>query len=363
MIASIEKKNVLFITTKRLDYIRNTQEFRLLEKHTAYFHIVGSNDNSYFFRLIRVYIQLLFTPVKAFDTIFIGFAPQLILPFFAWKLGDKYRIIDFFISIYDTFCCDRRVFRPKGLIGRLLHWLDSFTIKHADTIICDTKCHGDYFVDEFHADRDKLYLLYLEADPAIYHPMTVPKPDIAKGKHTVLFFGSMLPLQGYELVLEAFYTLKDYSDYFFYFIGPLADSLKNKVKDMPNLYLYDWLGQEELARYIAFSDLRIAGHFNAEIEKASRTIPGKAYIYHAMKKPMILGDTPANHERFTADRNIILIPTGDSLSITNAILRFFGDPSLQPEYSLPDAIGITPYTSPVLQAGQLFAASIPDSEA
>lgn len=97
MIASIEKKNVLFITTKRLDYIRNTQEIRLLEKHTAYFHIVGANDKSYFFRLIRVYIQLLFTPVKPFDTVFIGFSPQLILPFWGWKLGDKYRIIDFFI--------------------------------------------------------------------------------------------------------------------------------------------------------------------------------------------------------------------------------------------------------------------------
>lgn len=193
--------------------------------------------------------------------------------------------------------------------------------------------------------------------------MTVQKPDIVKGKHTVLFFGSMLPLQGYELVLEAFYTLKDHSDYFFYFIGPLEDSLKKKVDDMPNLYLCDWLGQEDLARYIAFSDLCIAGHFNAEIDKASRTIPGKAYIYHAMKKPMILGDTPANHERFTADRNTIMIPAGDSLTITNAILRFFGDPSLQPEYSLPDARDITPYTSPVLQAGKLFAASIPDSKA
>lgn len=363
MIASIENKNVLFITTKRLDYIRTTQEIRLLKKHAADFHIIGSSEKSYFFRLIRVYIQLISTPVKEFDTVFIGFAPQLILPFFAWKLRNQYRIIDFFISIYDTFCCDRKVFRPKGLIGRLLHRLDSYTIKHADTIICDTKCHGDYFVDEFHADRDKLYLLYLEADPAIYHPMTVRKPNVAKGKHTVLFFGSMLPLQGYDLILDAFYTLKDRPDYFFYFIGPLADSLKNKVNDMPNLHLFDWLGQEELARHIAFSDLCIAGHFNAEIAKASRTIPGKAYIYHAMKKPMILGDTPANHERFTADRNTIIIPTGDSLAITNAILRFFGDPLLQPEYSLPDAIGITPYTSPVLQAGQLFAASIPDSKA
>ena len=63
------------------------------------------------------------------------------------------------------------------------------------------------------------------------------------------------------------------------------------------------------------------------IEKAARTIPGKAYIYRAMNKPMILGDTPANHELFSADQNTIFVPAGDARFLTNAILHFFGDSS------------------------------------
>ena len=35
MIAYIKNKKVLFITTKRLDYIRNTQEIRLLKQYAA----------------------------------------------------------------------------------------------------------------------------------------------------------------------------------------------------------------------------------------------------------------------------------------------------------------------------------------
>ncbi len=328
MIASIKDKNVLFITTKRLDYIRNTQEIRLLEQNTAKYRIIGSNENRYLFRLIRVYIQLLFTSVKPFDTVLIGFAPQLILPFFAWKLGRKYRIIDFFISLYDTFCCDKRIIRPGSPLGRLLHMVDTYTLAHADVIICDTKCHGNYFVEEFHADRAKLQLLYLEADPSIYHPMSVAKPEAIKNRKTVLFFGSMLPLQGYPLILRAFYALRDRSDYYFYFIGPLPRSAKCQVQDMPNLFLQDWLMQEDLARCIALADLCIAGHFADNIEKAKRTIPGKAYIYRAMKKPMLLGDTPANHEFFTSDQNTIFIPTGSADTITDAILQFFGDSPL-----------------------------------
>lgn len=325
MIALIEDKKVLFITTKRLDYIRNTQEIRLLQQYAADFRIIGSNEKTYFFRLCHVYLRLLFTSVKPYDTVFIGFAPQLILPFFAWKFHDACRLIDFFISLYDTFCFDRRVFSPTGPAGRFLHLLDSYTLTHADFILCDTRCHGDYFVEEFHIERKKLSLLYLTADPSIYHPMDAARPDCAAGKKVVLFFGSMLPLQGYELVLDAFCTLSARSDYFFYFIGPLPDFLKSRVQDVSNLFLTDWLMQDALARHIAFADLCIAGHFSASIAKASRTIPGKAYIYRAMNKPMILGDTPANHELFTVDQNTVFVPVGDSHAIADAILQFFGD--------------------------------------
>ena len=48
--------------------------------------------------------------------------------------------------------------------------------------------------------------------------------------------------------------------------------------------MFDWLPQEKLAEYIDMADLCLAGHFNAAVEKASRTIPGKAYIYQAMGK-------------------------------------------------------------------------------
>ena len=41
MIAYIKNKKVLFITTKRLDYIRNTQEIRLLKQYASQFRIIG----------------------------------------------------------------------------------------------------------------------------------------------------------------------------------------------------------------------------------------------------------------------------------------------------------------------------------
>lgn len=42
-------------------------------------------------------------------------------------------------------------------------------------------------------------------------------------------------------------------------------------------------------------------------------ISAKAYIYHAMGKPMILGDNPANHELFDGDNKVTFVEMGNML--------------------------------------------------
>lgn len=291
-------KKCLFITTKNLDYIRNSQEINWLSKKDNKLEIIGSRDKSYIKRMVKVYTKLLTTDFNKYDEIFVGFAPQLIIPVFynkfkAYKKTGKKLSIDFFISVYDTFVCDRKKFKKGSLLARYSMHVDKKSLVLADEIIVDTKAHGEYFVKEFNADRSKIKVLYLEADKKIYHPMKVEKPEEYKDKLLVLYFGSVLPLQGVEYVLQAIDLLKDEDDIHFIVIGPV----KNK-KESENATYIPWLSQEELAKTIAYADVCLAGHFNADIDKARRTIPGKAYIYRAMDKPMILGDNPANRELF-----------------------------------------------------------------
>lgn len=323
MITEITGKNVLFITTKNLDYIRNVQEIGLLKSHASSYTVVGSHSRRYPLRLLRVFLSLLAESAAPYDVIWIGFAPQLILPLFYRKFQKKTIVIDFFISLYDTFCLDRKKFRPESAPGRLLHRLDCRTLSLADRVICDTITHGDYFSEEFSLPGEKLYTLYLQADPAIYHPVSVPKPDLLKGKSVILYFGSILPLQGADIVLQAMSLLKDREDLFFYFIGPVKDkSLQALCLKSPNIQYLSWVPQKELAKLIGFSDLCLAGHFSGNIAKARRTIPGKAYIYRAMEKPMILGDNPANHELFTPDPDTVFVEMGNPHALAEAIVSW-----------------------------------------
>lgn len=317
LMKTIENKRVLFITTKNLDYIRNSQEIDEISKISLELQVIGSNRKNYLFRVIYVYWKLLFLSLKNFDVCFVGFAPQLILPIWNWKIKRKYVVIDFFISMYDTFVFDRQKVSKKSLVAKVLFKIDQYTIKSADRVVADTKAHAEYFANEFSVKEEKISVMYLRADDSFFYPMKVEKRERILGKYNVLYFGSVLPLQGVEVVLDAVRLLKEEKSIFFTIIGPIKDKMQKVEQD--NVEYIDWLSQTELAKYIAMSDLCLAGHFNEKIMKADRTIPGKAYIYRAMNKKMVLGDTTANHELFDDVEDVYFVERGSSEKLAELI--------------------------------------------
>ncbi|MBQ2922732.1 MAG: glycosyltransferase [Tyzzerella sp.] len=316
-IGQVKGKKVLFITTKNIDYIRNTQEVRLLEENAQTVEVLYSSRKKYIGRILEIWLKLGVRNLEKIDVVFIGFAPQLILPFFKWKIRKKKIIIDFFISVYDTLIHDRKKFKDNGIIAKACHRIDSVTLKRANHVITDTKADARYFIEEFQSDELKFETLYLEADKSIYYPREQHKREDLKDKFVVLYFGSILPLQGVDVVLDAVKLLKDEKDIYFQIIGPIPEKYSKPIQD--NVEYIDWLSQEELAEHIANADLCLAGHFSGDIDKAKRTIPGKAYIYEAMGKKMVLGDNEANRELYKKNSGTYYVRMGKAMELANII--------------------------------------------
>lgn len=319
----LNSKKVLFITTKNLDYLRNTQEIEELQAVASEVKVIGSYSKNYLVRVLTVYFGLLTTSMKAFDSVFVGFSPQLVIPVWFWKFRKNQVYIDFFISMYDTFVMDRQKFAPNSIVAKVFRVLDTFTLKKAHHVIVDTKAHGDYFVEEFGVDADKMQVMYLKADTSIFYPREIEKRSEIKGKFEVLYFGSVLPLQGVEIVIEAARKLANKKDIHFTIIGPIKDKMEKFESD--TIEYIDWLSQPDLATYIAMSDLCLAGHFNKEIGKAKRTIPGKAYIYEAMERPMILGENDATHELYQSDNKHYFVEMGNPKALAEKILEIVNE--------------------------------------
>ncbi len=323
LMEAVRGRTVLYIATKNLDYLRIQQEIEIIKAYAARVEVLGSAHKGYIRRLAHILPRLIWIRKAPYDVVFVGFMPQMILPFFAPLFRHKTIIMDFFISLYDTLVYDRCRFKPGSLVARFLRYIDRAALRRADLIIADTHAHGEYFINELDAPKDKLSVLYLQADASIYYPQIVQKPENLSRKFVVLYFGSILPLQGVDIVVKAAEILKDNTDIHFRLIGPLKGTLKVEAEDC-GIECIHWLGQRELANSIAMADLCLAGHFHGRIEKAKRTIAGKTYIYRAMNKPVILGDNPANRELYLEnDRDIFYIPMGSAKALADKILEVF----------------------------------------
>lgn len=314
----VKSKNVLFISTKNSDYIRNQQEKELLQECAKAYDELVFLDRSYVKRILKVWTKCLVGKWRKAEVMFVGFAPQLMLPFLMFWNKRRTVIIDFFISMYDTCVCDRHYFKEKSLAAKVLHKIDSMTLKHCSHVIVDTKADRKYFSEEFGVAEEKMEVLYLKADTNTYHPMEPSK--VSDAVFHVLYFGSILPLQGIDVILDAVKLLGEEKDIYFTIIGPIkSDKGEFQKEDYPNAEFFEWLSQKELAKKIADADLCLAGHFNAKIGKAKRTIPGKAYIYEAMNKRMILGDNDANREIFKEDDRHLFVKMGDPKALADMI--------------------------------------------
>ena len=309
----LDNKKVLFIATKNSDYLRIVQEINLIRSSTEELDVIVSVHKGYFLRIFDVILKILFLNISKYDLVFVGFQPQFIIPLFYWKLKKVTVWTDFFISLYDTLVFDRKRIKEQSFLARIVKWFDQFTLDKSDLIICDTIAHGNYFCEEFRICPEKVNVLYLEADKNIYYSKNVTKPNEYADKYIVFYFGSILPLQGVEVVLEAAELLQGMDNVHFIVVGPIGNKIE--CKEMSNITYIQWLPQEDLAQYIAFSDLCLAGHFDKTIAKAKRTIPGKAYIYESMKKRIVLGDTVANHELFVADERHIFVEQGNASAL------------------------------------------------
>lgn len=324
LISEVAGKKVLFVATTYLDYLRVQQELKLIEAHAKQVDVIVSKNKSYLFRLFTVYWRLLFKSMKNYDVVFLGFAPQLVQCVWWWKFRKSKVIIDFFISFYDTLVHDREKFKDQGFVSNRLLWLDQFTLGKADLIIADTKHHAEYFIVNLNAERSKTMVLYLEADSTYYFPKQVPKSKSYENDFVVFYFATVLPLQGVDVVIDAITQISD-DQIHFVFVGPLSQSQKDKLHSQEKLTYYPWLDQKKLSELIAQADLCLAGHFNGSIDKARRTIPGKAYIFEAMEKEMLLGENEANKERYPQRyQKVKFVKMGSSQSLKKAILSAAG---------------------------------------
>ena len=283
---------------------------------------------------------------KDYDAMVVGF-PGYQAMILARFLTRKKIIFDAFTSLYDSLVLDRKTVNKNSLSAYYYWLLDWLSCGLADKILLDTNEQIDYFVDTFKIKKEKFIRIFVGS--------AIRLDDINKKKEErdyflVNFYGTDIPLQGVEYIIEAAELLKNENIRF----SIIGTKIKKRYESggYANIDFFDNMEFKELIRYVASADINL-GIFGGT-EKARRVIPNKVYDALAVGSAIITGDTPAAREILSDGVNAVFCRMADAGDLAEKILLLKSDNNLRNKISRDSRDLFQNYLRPKLLACQLL---------
>jgi glycosyltransferase involved in cell wall biosynthesis len=226
-------------------------------------------------------------------------------------------IFDPLISAYDKQVDERAKLSIQSRKAKaLLSWERALFAK-ANWVIADTDAHADYFSEVLAVPRSRLAVVFVGAEAEAFHPVSL---SVEGEPLEVLFYGSFIPLQGPEVVVEA---AKRYQGPIIRWTmlgnGPLRQRCEFSAQGLGNFSFEDWLPYAELPARIQCASI-LLGVFGTT-PKADRVIPNKVYQALACGRPVVTRRARAYPVELSmqAESGIYWVPPGDPEALARCV--------------------------------------------
>lgn len=227
-------------------------------------------------------------------------------------------VFDPLISAYDKQVAEREKFSARGLRAeRLLSW-ERRLFGCADLVLADTRGHAEYFNQTLGVPEERLHVVPLCADERLFVPGEKPGNEAASLE--VLFFGSFIPLQGPQVIVDAANLYRGPPvRWCFLGDGPLRAACQSSARRGAGIEFEDWIPYRSLPSRIARADI-VLGIFG-DTPKAARVVPNKLCQALACARPVVTRSSPAYPAALSGSvrHGITWVPPADPRALSNAV--------------------------------------------
>lgn len=234
-------------------------------------------------------------------------------------------VFDPLISAYDKQVDEREKLNVDSSRAQSLLIWEQVLFQRADRIIADTPVHADYFSQVLGVPRKNLSVVYVGAEEEFF----TPEHSVSNARNNpleVLFYGSFIPLQAPQIVIEAArlyqgppvrWTLLGQ--------GPMRGMCEENAKGAASVRFEEWMPYEKLPVRIRQADI-LLGVFGTT-PKAGRVIPNKVFQALACGKPVITRSASSYPEDLlaTSDSGLVWVPAGDARSLADRVANLATD--------------------------------------
>ncbi len=234
-------------------------------------------------------------------------------------------LIDPLISAYDKQVFERGKFGAHSPQGERLLQQERRLFQRADTVLADTPEHARFFAQTLGVAPQKIHVVFVGAEEALFLPAASPQPP--NNPIEVLFYGSFIPLQGAQVIIDAARLYQGPPVVWVLLgSGPLLEACKQQAQGLVNVKFEPWLPYADLPARIRRADI-LLGVFGAT-PKAQRVIPNKVFQALACGKPLVTCAAPSYPAQVGATQSgIMFVAAGAPQALAEAVARL----AIQPD--------------------------------
>jgi len=316
---------VLFTCTDRPTISRNLFHRNILKRKFEYSECI-SHGKGYASRYSLILSRLPFAMFGK-DFYFVGYMGHFLVPLM--RLFTKKPIVyDFYLSLYDVMCNDRKIFKPNSFLGRFLYFMEKESLKSADFVIVDTNKLIETLSNEYGVVKEKFVRVPLTINEASVYPKKVKRYS---QNFSVLYVGSYIPLHGTPVIIEAARILQEQGDDTKFLMvgeGPDLKECQRLAKEykLENIEFKGFMPLEELNHYYNACDINL-GLFNSG-ERANSVVLNKTNDAFRVGKPHLTLETDAMKESFEDNYDIFFVKDTTPESLAKRIVEIKSNPQL-----------------------------------